>query len=251
MNAPLHGLQALTQGAVLSSFTRTSRLLAGIEPGHKKTIEMTSGDPKEAMPAFVPDKLVEAKALLGTYPKIRGSDELRKAIAAWIRRRYSLASEVDFEHEVLPVNGSREGLFFATLPAVGRKSFTGRPVILLPNPFYQAYLGGTYAADCEPVYLNATAQTGNLPDLDRLAREPDILRRTAAFFLCSPANPQGSVAGADYIAKALALAREYDFMLFMDECYSEIYGGADPPTGGLEVAVSTPERFSNLVVFNS
>ena len=68
MTAALHGLQALTQGAVLSSFTRTARLLAGIEPGHKKPIEMTSGDPKEAMPAFVPDKLVEAKALLGTYP---------------------------------------------------------------------------------------------------------------------------------------------------------------------------------------
>lgn len=246
----LNGLQALTRGAVLSSFTRTARLLAGTEPGHKQPIEMTSGDPKEKMPGFVVDKLVEAKESLGTYPRIRGSDELRKAIAAWLRRRYSLPSEVDFEHEVLPVNGSREGLFFATLPAVGRKSFAGRPVILLPNPFYQAYLGGTYAADCEPVYLNATAETGHLPDLDQLAREPDILRRTAALFICSPANPQGSVATAGYIAKALALAREYDFMLFMDECYSEIYVG-EAPAGGLEVAASTPERFRNLIVFNS
>ena len=247
----LQGLAALTHGAVLSSFTRTARLLAGIEPGHARPIEMTSGDPKEEMPSFVVDKLVEAKALLGTYPRIRGSDELRKAIAAWIGRRYGLAGAIDFEHEVLPVNGSREGLFFATLPAVGRKTFADRPVILLPNPFYQAYLGGTYATNCEPVYLNATTQTGHMPDLDRLAREPDILRRTAAFFLCSPANPQGSVASADYIAKALALAREYDFMLFMDECYSEIYVGADAPPGGLEVAARTPERFRNLIVFNS
>jgi hypothetical protein len=53
----MHGLQALAHGAVLSSFTRTARLLDGIEPGHKKTIEMTSGDPKEAMPGFVSDKL--------------------------------------------------------------------------------------------------------------------------------------------------------------------------------------------------
>ena len=251
MTAALHGLQALTQGAVLSSFTRTARLLAGIEPGHKKPIEMTSGDPKEAMPGFVVDKLVEAKESLGTYPRIRGSDELRKAISTWIGRRYGLSKAIDFEREVLPVNGSREGLFFATLPAVGRKSFAGRPVILLPNPFYQAYLNGTYAADCEPVYLNATAETGYLPDLDALAGEPDILRRTAALFICSPANPQGSVAGAAYIAKALALAREYDFMLFMDECYSEIYAGAEAPAGGLQVAAATPERFRNLVVFNS
>jgi aspartate/methionine/tyrosine aminotransferase len=246
----LQGLEALTKGAVLSSFTRTARLLEGIPPGHRKPIEMTSGDPKEAMPAFVTDRLVEAKELLGTYPRIRGSDDLRKAIAAWISRRYALAKAIDFEHEVLPVNGSREGLFFATLPAVGRKRYPGRPVILLPNPFYQAYLGGTYATGCEPFYLNATPETGHLPDLDQLAREPDILARAAAFFICSPANPQGSVASAAYIARALALAREHDFMLFMDECYSEIYVG-DAPAGGLEVAAATPERFKNLIVFNS
>ena len=73
----MHGLQALAHGGVLSSFTRTARLLDGLEPGHQKPIEMTSGDPKEAMPGFVADKLVEAKELLGTYPRIRGSDDLR------------------------------------------------------------------------------------------------------------------------------------------------------------------------------
>jgi aspartate/methionine/tyrosine aminotransferase len=245
------GLAALAHGAVLSSFTRTARLLDGIAPGHKKTIEMTSGDPKEAMPGFVTDKFEESKASLGTYPRIRGSDELRKAIAAWIGRRYSLATEVDFVHEVLPLNGSREGLFFATLPAVGRKDFDGKqPVMLLPNPFYQAYLGGTYGTGCEPVYLNATAETGHLPDLDAISRESDILKRAAAFFLCTPANPQGSVAGPEYLKKALALAREYDFMLFLDECYSEIYT-RDAPTGGLEIAARTPERFKNVIVFNS
>jgi aspartate/methionine/tyrosine aminotransferase len=247
----LTGLAALAHGAVLSSFTRTARLLDGIAPGHKKPIEMTSGDPKEAMPGFVADKLVESKALLGTYPRIRASDDLRKAIAAWLVRRYGLRQEIDFAREVLPLNGSREGLFFACMPAVGRKDFGGqRPVMLLPNPFYQAYLGGTYGTGCEPVYFNATAETGHLPDLDEVAREPDLLRRAAALFLCTPANPQGSVASAAYIARALALAREYDFMLFMDECYSEIYT-REAPTGGLEVAAATPERFKNLVVFNS
>jgi aspartate/methionine/tyrosine aminotransferase len=246
----MQGLQALAHGAILSSFTRTARLLNGIEPGHKKPIEMTAGDPKETMPGFVADKLVEAKELLGTYPKIRGSDDLRSAIAQWIGRRYGIVGQIDFMREVLPLNGSREGLFFAALPAVGRKQFDGRPVMLLPNPFYQAYLGATYGTGCEPVYLNATAETGHLPDLDALAREPDILRRAAAFYLCSPANPQGSVAGPEYLRKALALAREHDFMLFLDECYSEIYT-REAPTGGLQVAAGTPERFKNLIVFNS
>jgi len=245
------GLAALAHGDVLSSFTRTARLLDGIAPGHARPIEMTSGDPKEAMPGFVPDKLVEAKGLLGTYPRIRGSDDLRKAIAAWIGRRYGAAARVDPAREILPLNGSREGLFFAAMPAVGRKDFRGRqPVMLLPNPFYQAYLGATYGTGCEAVYLNATAETGHLPDLDALAREPDLMARAAAFYLCSPANPQGAVASPDYIRRALALAREHDFMLFMDECYSEIYT-REAPSGGLEVAAATPERFKNIVVFNS
>jgi N-succinyldiaminopimelate aminotransferase len=244
------GLEALAHGAILSSFTRTNRLLGPIAPGHRRPIEMTAGDPKEAMPGFVADKLSEARALLGTYPKIRGSDELRSSIASWIGRRYGLAGGVDPGREVLPLNGSREGLFFAALPAVGRKRWAGRPIMLLPNPFYQAYLGATFGTGCDPHYLNATAATGHLPDLDDLAQQPDVLARVAAFYLCSPANPQGSVAGSAYLERALALAREYDFMLFLDECYSEIYVG-DPPVGGLEVAAATPERFKNLVIFNS
>ncbi|HJZ31405.1 MAG TPA: aminotransferase class I/II-fold pyridoxal phosphate-dependent enzyme [Hyphomicrobiaceae bacterium] len=245
------GLQVLAQGAVLSPFTRINRLLAGIEPDRKPVIEMTAGDPKEVMPGFVPDKLVEAKALLATYPKIRGSDDLRGSIAAWLGRRYGIAGQIDPAREIHPLNGSREGLFFAALPAVGRKSIDGRPLMLLPNPFYQAYLGATLGTNCEPYYLNTTAETGHLPDLTALEAEPDVLRRTAAFYLCSPANPQGAVASAAYLRQALMLARRYDFMLFLDECYSEIYGGQDPPVGGLEIAAATPERYQNLVVFNS
>jgi aspartate/methionine/tyrosine aminotransferase len=244
----LHGLEALAHGAILSAFTRTHRLLEGTVPG-QSPIEMMVGDPKETMPGFVVDKLAEVRELLATYPKIRGSDDLRGAIAAWIRRRYGV-TDIEPAREVHPVNGSREGLFFAALPAVGRKRFDGRPLMLLPNPFYQAYLGATYGTGCEPFLLNATEDTGYLPDLEALEHEPDILRRTAAFYLCSPANPQGAVAPPHYIRKALTLARAYDFMLFFDECYSEIYTG-EPPIGGLEVAAKTPERFRNLIVFNS
>ncbi|MCC6419346.1 MAG: aminotransferase class I/II-fold pyridoxal phosphate-dependent enzyme [Gemmataceae bacterium] len=244
------GLEALAQGAILSPFTRVARLLDGIAPGNPDVIEMTAGDPKEAMPGFVIDKMAEVRHLLSTYPKIRGSDDLRGAIAAWIGRRYGLAGRIDPAREVHPINGSREGLFYAALPAVGRKRVEGRPVMLIPNPFYQSYLGAAYATNCEPCFLSATEATGHLPDLDALERQTDILARTVAFYLCSPANPQGAVASPDYIRRALDLARRHDFMLFFDECYSEIYGG-EPPTGGLEVAARTPEGYRNLVVFNS
>ena len=91
------------------------------------------------------------------------------------------------------LGGSREGLFLAAIAAkrlVGPRP--GKPAILVPNPFYAPYSAGAVAADCEPVYLDATAANGFLPDLDALS--PDLLARTVAFYLASPANPQGSVA---------------------------------------------------------
>jgi aspartate/methionine/tyrosine aminotransferase len=104
--------------------------------------------------------------------------------------------------------------------------------------------------NAEAVYLDATEATGHLPDLDALARDTATLERTIAFYLCTPANPQGAVASPAYLRRALALARQYDFMLFVDECYSEIYTG-EAPTGGLQVAAATEEKFKDIIVFNS
>jgi aspartate/methionine/tyrosine aminotransferase len=244
------GLAALAHGGVLSPFTQLRRLLEGKAPGHTKPIDLTVGEPREAMPPFVLEKLVEASAGYGKYPPIRGTDELRSAISSWAATRFGAAAAPDPVTEILPINGSREGLFLAAFPAAGRKAVTGRPAVLMCNPYYSAYIGGALAVDAEPVYLSATEATGFLPDLDAVAGDADLLRRTVAFYLCSPANPQGAVAPPEYIARALDLARAHDFMLLFDECYSEIYSG-EAPAGALAVAAATPQRFDNLVVFNS
>ncbi len=247
---PCSGLAALAHGAVLSPFTRLRALLGAAPPGHEKPIDMSLGEPGEPMPGFVADKIKEAEALFAKYPAIRGSDALRASIAAWLGRRFNLGGAVDPAREILPCNGSREGLFYAGLAAAGRKTVAGAPAILMCNPYYQAYLGAALAAGAEPVFLNATAETGHLPNLDEIAHDGALLSRAAALYLCSPANPQGAVADECYIRRALDLARAHDFMLFFDECYSEIYSGR-PPVGGLEAALATPQRFANIAVFNS
>ena len=244
------GLQALAHGAILSPFTQLRRLIDGVPPGHEKPIDLTVGEPREAMPPFVVERLIEAAADYAKYPPMRGTSELRAAIAAWSEKRYGATAALDPDREVLPLNGSREGLFLAALPAAGRRKTAGKPAVLMCNPYYTAYIGGALAVDAEPVFLNATEASGHLPDLEALAADTALLERTVALYLCSPANPQGAVASAAYIARALDLARTHDFMLFFDECYSEIYTGAAPP-GALQVAAATPERFGNLVVFNS
>jgi aspartate/methionine/tyrosine aminotransferase len=145
------------------------------------------------------------------------------------------------------LNGTREGLFLGAIAAkrfVARRA--GKPAILIPNPFYAAYSAGAAAAECEPIYLPATGETGFLPNLDAIGDE--LFARTVAVYLASPSNPQGAVADLGYLTKLVRLARRHGFLVFADECYCEIYLNGCQPHGMLEA--SGPD-FANVVVFHS
>lgn len=234
--------------AIESPFGRLAALLDGIEP-EGPAIDLAVGGPRHPMPDFLMEKLAEAADGFGFYPAIWGTDDFREAITEWLARRYPvLSGAVDAEREILPLCGTREGLFSAVIPAVQRKVDTPNPAALIPNPFYQTYAAGALVAGAEPVYLPADAATGFLPDLDAL--NDDLLKRTAVMFLCSPANPQGAVADAAYLSKAVGLARRHRFMLFADECYSEIYT-REPPPGALAACHSEHGDFCNVAAFQS
>ena len=228
-----------------SPFVRLRELLSDIPPG-KPAISLAVGEPQHPIPPFVGPVIAASVAEFGRYPANKGLDEFAVAVGQWLDRRYALPRAVDPASEVLVLNGTREGLFLA---AIAAKTFvpprSGRPAMLIPNPFYAAYAAGALAADCEPVYLPATAATGFLPDLDAL--DDALLARTVAFYLASPANPQGAVAERAYLDKLTALARRFGFVIFSDECYCEIYSERAPP-GMLEAA--GPD-FNNVVVFHS
>jgi len=232
---------------VRSPFARLRSLLDGIEPGDTP-IDMGIGAPRHPMPDFLADILHEQAADWQPYPPIRGTDGLRSAIADWHARRYpALGGQIDPEAHILPLSGSREGLFSATFLALARKPHVARPAVLMPNPFYQAYAAGAVVGGAEPRFLPATAETGGLPDFG--AVPDDVLARTAAIFLASPANPQGVIASWSYLHDLIALARRWDIMLFVDECYSEVYSDAPSP-GALDVAAESG-GFANVLSFNS
>ena len=241
--------QDLLSGSIRSPFARLRKLLEGIEPGGP-VIDLSIGEPKHHQPEFLVAALTAASAGYSSYPPINGTPELRGAIADWIDRRYGLDGGIDPERHVHPLNGSREGLFSVMFPAIDRREKLDRPAVLIPNPFYQAYIAAALAGGAEPVFLDAHESTGFLPDLDELTKRHDVLARTVAFYLCSPANPQGAVADASYLRKAIALARRHDFLLLCDECYSEVYCDR-PPIGALEVAIGETGGLANVLVFNS
>jgi aspartate/methionine/tyrosine aminotransferase len=224
---------------------RLRELLGDAAPG-KPAISLAVGEPQHPVPGFVGPVLAAHIDEFGRYPMNKGIEPFCRAAADWLGRRFVLPRPVDPDTEVLVLNGTREGLFLAAIAARNWVSGrTGRPAILMPNPFYAAYAAGAVAADCEPVYLPATAATGFLPDLEALA--DSLLARTVAFYIASPANPQGAVATRAYLGRLAALARRFGFLVFCDECYSEIYS-QHAPAGMLETA--GPD-FTNVIVFQS
>ena len=229
-----------------SPFVRTAELLADVKPG-KPPINLSVGEPQHPIPPFVGPVLAAHLNDFGRYPANKGTERFRRAAAEWLERRYRLTRPLDPESEVIVLNGTREGLF---LGAIAAKRYVppraGTPAILIPNPFYAAYAAGAAAADCEPVYLPTTRETGFLPDLDAL--DEGLLARTVAFYLASPSNPQGAVADLAYLKRLVGLAQRFGFLVFADECYCEIYLNGSAPHGMLEA--SAPD-FGNVVVFHS
>src|SRR5260221_11458278 len=171
-----------------SPFARLTELLAPYQPA-KPLITLSLGEPQHPVPGFVPPVRGQDVTEFGRYPIARGIEPFRRAASNWLSTRFELPRAIDPESEILVLNGSREGLFFAAITAaryVGERR--GRPSILMPNPVYPGYGAGARAAGCEEVYLPTTRANGFLPDLNAL--DDATLARTAAIYIASPANPQ-------------------------------------------------------------
>jgi aspartate/methionine/tyrosine aminotransferase len=123
-----------------------------------------------------------------------------------------------------------------------------RPIVAMPNPFYQVYAAGALACGAEPLYVPALEANGFLPDYASLPAA--TLERIAAVYVCSPSNPEGAVATQGYWDTLFELAERHDFIVLADECYADIYFDV-PPTCALTARFSQSNGFSRLLSFHS
>ncbi|MDV4144845.1 aminotransferase class I/II-fold pyridoxal phosphate-dependent enzyme [Shimia sp. FJ5] len=226
------------------AFPRLRALLDHHQPGGD-VVHMTIGEPKHAFPAWVTDVIAEHAEGFNRYPPNDGTPELLDAISGWIGRRYGV--EVGAE-QIMALNGTREGLYNALMALCPETKNGQTPLVLVPNPFYQVYAVAAISVGAEPVFVNAEAETGFMPDYAGL--QPEVLDRVAVAYICSPANPQGAVADRAYWRELIALAEKHDFRIFADECYSEIYRN-EAPVGALEVAKEMGADPERVVIFHS
>ena len=212
-------------------------------------IPLTLGEPKHAPPQFVVDALTNPKdiqAALGTYPLTKGSAELRTAIANWLQLRFNIA--VDPEHQILPVNGTREGLFAFAQAMLSGKSDSK---VMMPNPFYQIYEGAALLAGAKPLLVDNQPSLDFQQDFEHITEAQWL--QTELVYLCSPGNPTGQIMPEAQQQALIERAHKYNFIIAADECYSELYFDETQPPGSLlsaSKAMGNPD-FSRCVVFHS
>lgn len=232
------------------SFDRLRALLGDLNPPDGITpIPLSLGEPQHAPPAFLANTVAAEQAGWSKYPPMRGTEAARAAIGGWLTRRYDLPDGmIEPDEMIVPVSGTREALFMIALAAVPPEKNGQKPVVLMPNPFYQVYLGAAVIAGAEPVLVPAGKEHGFLPDYTSVPE--DILARTVLAYYCSPANPQGAIAPMETMTSLVELARAHDFLLVSDECYSELYYGA-APTGAAEACAALGGSLDHVCIMNS
>lgn len=217
-------------------------------PDGVEALSMSIGEPQHQPPQLLQEAINANAGSWNKYPPISGTPELLKAIQGFLERRYDLKDGFVGPDTILPVCGTREALFLIGNLLIERSAKgEEKPLVLVPNPFYQVYVGAAIMNEAQPVYLPAGPENNFMPDLEAVSAE--TWQKTTMLFLCSPGNPQGMVGDLTYLRRALELARLHDFTLIMDECYAELYD-TEKPHGALEIAQESGS-LDNLLVFHS
>jgi LL-diaminopimelate aminotransferase len=186
-------------------------------PAAVEALQQAAGDPANSRYAFQ-----------------LGLVAFREEISRWMGTRFGV--EVDPMSEILPLIGSKEGIFHLPFPFLEPGDVT-----IVPDPGYQAYGGGTLLAGGEAHLVPLRPEHDFLVPLEALPG--DVVRRARILYLNYPNNPTAAIAPREYLEQAVAFCREHDVILAYDNAYSEIaYDGYRPPSifeipGAREVAI--------------
>lgn len=187
-------------------------------------IDLGAGDADLAPPAAAVARL----QLAATQPALQrygfgmGYVPYREAVAAWMQRRFGTAFNP--MTEIVPLLGSKDGLAHVAFAFLGPGD-----VGIIPDPAYQAYIGGALLSDATPYVYALRPRTDFLIDLDEIPK--DVLARTRVLYLNYPNNPTAAIAPLDYLQRVVKICNERDILLVYDNAYSEMgFDGYVPPS---------------------
>ncbi|RLE09401.1 LL-diaminopimelate aminotransferase [Candidatus Aerophobetes bacterium] len=205
-------------------FSTIDELKEKVKKRGNTLIDLGMGNPDLPTPSHIVERLKEAAMDSSThrYSSARGDEELRKAIADWYERRYGVY--LDFQEEVLPLIGSKEGIAVTYLTFINPGD-----VAIVPTPAYPVHFNGVLLAGGVVHHLPINKENNFLPDLFSVPRK--VLKRAKIIFLCYPNNPTAAIVEREFLEEAVSFARRHNLILANDFSYSEItFDGYRPPS---------------------
>lgn len=171
------------------------------------------------------------------YQPYNGSAELRKAFCQWYEEKFNV--KLDFENQLLPLLGSKEGMLYTSLAYLdhGDKA-------LIPNLGYPTYRSATKLAGGVPVYYRLNPNRNWQPDWQQL--ENIDLTGVKILWLNYPNMPTGRPADESTFEKAVAFGKKNNILICNDNPYSMILNNDYKSILSVEGALDTAIEFNSL-----
>ncbi len=181
----------------------------------KDIIDFGMGNPDQATPDFIVNKLTETvnKKETHRYSQSKGIPRLRKAISDWYDRKYNVA--IDPENEAIVTMGSKEGLGHLALATMDKGD-----VILVPNPSYPIHPFGFIIAGADIRHVPIG------PGIDFFNQLEEAIANTfpkpRMLVLNFPSNPTTECVDIDFFDQVVEIAKKNEIWVIHDLAYADL-----------------------------
>lgn len=200
----------------------------------KQIVSLVVGEPDFDTPPHIRKAAAYAMDHGATrYTSMRGTQELREAIAAKLKHENALNYGID---EIIVTNGAKSAIYSALAATVDEGD-----EVIIPAPYWVSYPDMVLACDGTPVTIPCGENHGFKLSPEQL--EAAITPKTRWLLINSPSNPTGaSYSAAEYRALADVLVKHPHVMVMTDDIYEHIRFDGKPTPHLLNAAPELRDR---------
>lgn len=153
------------------------------------------------------------------YASYRSTPQLRSAIAEWYNSTYDVT--LNPEREVLPLLGSKEGLFYIAMAFLNPGDQA-----LVPNPGYPAYASVTALAGATALSYELMEESNWIPDFRALEKQD--LSKVKLMWVNYPHMPTGAAGSEDLFRRLVEFGRKHRILICHDNPYGMVLNRTAP-----------------------
>jgi len=196
-------------------FSRKLKEVRYLISQEKPIINLGIGSPDLTPPKSTINNLIEALKYptAHKYQSYNGIDSLRRAIKSFYFNNYNV--DLNHEHEILPLIGSKEGIMHISLAFLDEAD-----EVLIPNPGYPTYSSVTKIVGAKPIFYDLKESNSWLPNIKDL--EKMNLSKVKIMWVNYPNMPTGSNCSLSFFNDLISFCEERNILLINDNPYSFI-----------------------------